>query len=83
MIWPDFFGATGDSLPTDQPLPVDEVLNARFTVVDDELRKKVHRSRILVGLQFYCVEGPKRVAVGTVTRITGLTEDRPGVLTVR
>lgn len=72
MIWPDFYSATGDSLPADQTLPLGVELPARMMVVVDEMRASVHRKRIEVGTCFYCHEGPRRVAVGRVTRITGL-----------
>lgn len=78
MIWPDFFGREGDSLPTDSPLPLGVDLPARMTVVIDEMREQTHRARIKPGMEFYCHEGPKRVAVGRVTRITGLHDARKG-----
>lgn len=76
MIWPDFFSPSGDSLSKDQPLPTSIELSARMTVVVDEMREQVHRARIQPGVEFYCHEGPKRVAVGRVTRITGLHNAR-------
>ena len=76
MIWPDFVDESGDSLPTDQALPIGVALQARMTVVVDEMRSKLHRERISVGTEFYCHEGPKRVATGTVTKLTGLFAER-------
>jgi len=76
MIWPDFYGPDGDSLPTDSPLPLGVDLPTRMTIVVDEMREQTHRSRIKPGVEFYCHEGPKRVAVGRVTRITGLPNAR-------
>ena len=76
MIWPDFFSTSGDSLPKDQPLPLSTELSARMTVVVDEMREQVHRARIKPGVEFYCHEGRRRVAIGRVTRITGLHSDR-------
>jgi hypothetical protein len=76
MIWPDFFSPSGDSLPKDRPLPLSTELSARMTIVVDEMREQVHRARIKPGVEFYCHEGRKRVAVGRVTRITGLHDDR-------
>lgn len=78
MIWPDFFSPSGDSLPTDSPLPIGIELLARMTVVVDEMREEVHQARIVPGLEFYCCEGSKRVAIGQVTRITGLHDARVG-----
>jgi hypothetical protein len=77
MIWPDFFNLSNDSLPTDAPLPIGVELRARMTVLVDEMRKSVHRERVQVGTSFYCHEGSRRVAVGRVTKITGLLDERP------
>lgn len=77
MIWPDFRRASGDSWATDLPLPVGEPLLAALTVVNGVLRAGLHRERIRPGVRFHCHEGPKVVAVGEVTRVTGLFLDRP------
>lgn len=76
-IFPDFFDEEGNSLPTDRPLPVGRDLPARMVVLFDEMREKVHRGRIREGVRFLCHEGPKRVAEGRVTRVTGLFKNRP------
>ena len=47
-------------------------MSARMTVVVDEMRAEVHRRRIAPGVRFYCHEGGRRVAEGTVTRVTRL-----------
>ena len=77
MIYPDFLDERGDSLPTDQPLPIGVEMPARMLVLFDEMREKLHRSRIREGVRFYCVEGAKRVAEGRVTKITSLFNERP------
>jgi translation elongation factor EF-Tu-like GTPase len=77
MIHPDFYDSRGDSLPTDQPLPIGVEMFARMVVIMDEMREKIHRARIREGIRFYCHEGGKRVAEGRVTRITGLFNERP------
>ena len=76
-VFPDFFEENGDSLPTNKPLPVGRELPARMVVVSDEMRAKLHRTRIREGVRFFCQEGRKRVAEGRVTRITGLFNERP------
>ena len=76
MIHPDFLDAGGNSLRTDSPLPVGVDLPARMTVIVDEMREQTHRARIKPGVEFYCHEGARRVAVGRVTRITGLHDVR-------
>ncbi|XWO47422.1 hypothetical protein JQR89_17505 [[Pseudomonas] boreopolis] len=78
MIWPDFYDPSGDSLPPNAPLPLGVELHARMTVVVEEMRQQTHRTRIKPGVEFYCHEGPKRVAVGRVTRVTGLHNARAG-----
>jgi hypothetical protein len=80
MIWPDFFLSSGDSLPTDSPLPIGVELSARMTIVVDEMREQLHRARVVPGLEFYCHEGSKRVAIGRVTRITGLYDVRVPII---
>lgn len=77
MIWPDFMDEHGNSLPTDKALPIGVNLTARMTILVDEMRAEVHRKRLAVGSTFYCHEGSRRVAFGTVTKITGLFHERP------
>ena len=76
MIHPDFHDENGDSLPTDNALPIGVELRARMVVIIDEAREKIHRLRIREGVKFYCHEGSRRVAEGRVTRITGLFVER-------
>jgi len=76
VIWPDFFDDLGESLPTDRALPVDVELPARMTIMNNELRVQVHQKRVEVGTKFFCQEGPKAVAEGRVTKITGLFNER-------
>ena len=76
MIYPDFYDENGNSLPTNEPLPIDRELPARMTILIDEMRVKIHRKRVHEGLRFYCHEGSKRVAEGIVTKITGLHAQR-------
>lgn len=74
-IWPDFHGAGGDSYPGGVPLPVGVGVSARMFIMADEMRE-MHRRHIRPGVRFYCIEGPRRVAEGEVTVITGLMEPR-------
>jgi hypothetical protein len=69
MIWPDFLGPDGRSLPADQPLPVGPELPARMLVVADQMWAEVHRGRVAPGVRFFCHEGGRRVAEGVVTRV--------------
>ena len=76
MVYPDFHDATGDSIPEERSLPVDVPIPARMFVLIDEMREEVHRKKVRVGGRFYCHEGSRRVAEGTITRITGLFHER-------
>jgi hypothetical protein len=78
MIWPDFVGPDGRSLPTDQPLPVGPELPARMHILSAEMRLDVHQLRVAPGVRFFCHEGSVRVAEGVITKITGLVELRGG-----
>jgi hypothetical protein len=72
MIWADFFDNSQNSLPKDKPLPIDIELHARMVILNNEAREKVHQAKISIGKEFYCHEGPRRVAFGRITKITGL-----------
>lgn len=76
MIWPEFLDENGASMSSEVPLPTEKELLSRMPIVVDEMRHKIHRSRIKVGVRFYCQEGPYRVAEGVVTKITRLFDDR-------
>ena len=75
-IWPDFTDNQGDSLPTNAALPVDLELSARMTILNNEMRVQVHQQRAMVGVKFFCHEGPKAVAECRKTKITGLFHAR-------
>lgn len=77
MIWPDFLGPDGMSLPEDQPLLINVELLARMKILMDEMRPE-HRDRLAPGVRFFCHEGPFRMAEGIVTRLTGLFTPRDG-----
>ena len=83
MIYPDFYDLDGNTIPKDQPLPVDIELIARMHILNDEFRVSLHRKRIRLGTRFFCHEGPKAVAAGVVTRITNLLNDRVPFETLR
>lgn len=78
MIWPDFLDDQGGSRPSDTPLPVGVELTARFFILNDDLRRDVHRARLREGVRFYCHEGSRRTAEGRVIRVIGL-HDAPSL----
>jgi hypothetical protein len=76
LLYPDFYDADGSSFPRDHPLPAGEWLYARMYYFGTKEGRKFQQERVRPGTGFYCVEGSTIVAEGTVTRITGLFEDR-------
>ncbi|QJX48848.1 hypothetical protein HMJ29_18805 [Hymenobacter taeanensis] len=76
MLYPDFYyPETGDSW-REMPVTIGEWLFARMYCIVPETRIRVHQKQVRPGTSFYCVEGNRIVAEGTVTRITGLFEER-------
>jgi len=70
MIWPDFFDKNGNSISKD--IPLKGTLCARMYIINQKAKQEVHLPRMKVGTEFYCMEGPHKVAKGIITRITGL-----------
>ena len=71
-IWPDFYARHDNAPLRTTPLPMGVELLGRFTILNHELRITIHQPRIKVGTKFYCHEGSRRVAEGTVIAVTGL-----------
>lgn len=76
MVWPDFLDESGESRSEEEELPVGIPLPAKMFVLVDEMRAEVHRNKATVGVRFYCHEGSKPVAEGTITKITHLFDER-------
>ncbi|MCA8830663.1 hypothetical protein [Hymenobacter pini] len=75
-LYPDFFDPETGNSWRELPLPADEWLHVRISVFSEHMRA-VHQTRIRAGTGFYCCEGSRAVAEGTVTRILSLFEPRP------
>ena len=73
-IWPDFVDSAGLTFAESTPLPTNEILAARMYILNDELRRTVHRHRLKLGTRFYCCEGPNKMAEGVVMKIVSLSE---------
>lgn len=71
MIWPEFIDENGDSIDTGVPLT--GKLKARIHIVVKEMME-FHSGRISVGTKFFSMEGPKKVAKGVVTKVTGFSK---------
>jgi len=72
MIWPLFLDESGQELPKGAVVP--DVSRANFYIVDDELRRTVHRQRLCEGTRFHLSEAAHRVASCRITKILSLHE---------
>jgi len=64
MIWPEFIDENNDAIS--ENVLLHGTLNARMHIVNQEMKNKVHFPRIKPGTEFFCVEGPQKVAKGVV-----------------
>lgn len=69
MIHPEFLGKNGEVLEKEKPVPSQGT--ARMKIIFEEMRK-YHQERIGEGVKGYFVEGSKKIAEATVTKILGL-----------
>lgn len=77
MIYPEFIDEAGS--PITDLLALGGTYRARTYIALDEWRQQVHRQRIKQGTAFYAMEGPRKVARGTVTKVTGLHRQVDGL----
>lgn len=73
MVWPLFL--SNDGFELEYGATVSSVCDANFYIVDPQLRREVHASRLKVGVQFDLVEGARRVALCKVTAALALAEN--------
>ena len=70
MIWPEFLDSEGKVLPNESQAPV--AGKANMWIIVPKMIEQVHGARIKVGTKGFFMEGNRRVAEATVTRIIGL-----------
>lgn len=75
MIWPIFLDDEGHPLAEGTKVYAAKPVNARMTIINDQLRASEHRKRLGVGVEFYLREGRNLVMEGVVTRIADLFKD--------
>jgi hypothetical protein len=75
MVWPVFLDETGSILDTGAPVADDGT--AQMLIVNDELRVSLHAKRLKPGVRGYFMEGPRRVAEATVTRLLAMSDVVP------
>ena len=72
MIWPEFIDDHGDAISKE--IPLTGTLDARMHILMETLRDIVRNFGLQIGTEFYCIEGPRKVGKGVVTKLTGLFE---------
>jgi hypothetical protein len=72
MIWPRFIDDAGE-LPGDVPIP--QISKAHFYIINEELRRTIHREWLHVGTGFHICIGNRRIAACRITKILGLHDD--------
>lgn len=65
-IWPEFIDSTGVTIADDVPLIGTYMANMH--IISDTMIN-MHFERLSIGTIFYCMDGPIRVAEGTVVEI--------------
>lgn len=73
MIWPIFIAEDGKIVEPDVQVANEGA--AHMFIVNDELRSSLHARRLRPGVRGYFMEGPKRVAEATVTKLLALISD--------
>ena len=73
MVWPGFIDDSGQELPKGTVIP--PVSRAHFYIINDELRRTVHRQRLREGVRFHICEGARRVASCRVIKILSLHDN--------
>ncbi|WP_397385192.1 hypothetical protein [Prosthecobacter sp.] len=73
MIHPEFLTAEGEVDNEEHPVALQGT--ATMWILIPEMRNEVHQKRIKPGIQGYFMEGNKRVAEATVTKIIALNSN--------
>jgi hypothetical protein len=73
MIHPEFLDASGHPIPEGVPVPLEGA--ASMWVVVPEMRARVHRGRIAVGVRGHFMEGPRKIGDVQVTQVLGLNDN--------
>lgn len=73
MIRPIFIDEVGEDIPDRQQIP--QRAMAHFYIINQELRKTVHRQRLREGTRFQLQYGRRVIAQGRVTKLLRLHHD--------
>ena len=65
-VWPDFLDQSGNSIETG--IPLIGTYSAKMHIVFPHMIPK-HLARLKIGTQFFCMEGHRQMAIGTVTHL--------------
>ena len=72
MIHPEFLDANGNVVGEEIPLMLED--KATMWILVEEMKEKVHRSRIKLGTKGYFMEGSRKIGEVEVDSIVGLNE---------
>ena len=72
MIHPEFLNENGD--PVSEDTPVSLAGKASMWVIVEEMKEKVHRQRVKIGVHGYFMEGARKIGEVVVEEIVGLSE---------
>lgn len=71
-IWPlEYFTSEGD-VPPHSHTPLE--CYGRFWILSEELAASYHKGKLEVGVEFYLLEGYRKIAEGTVTKLVRIKE---------
>lgn len=73
MIHPEFLDSAGQPIAEGLPVPLEGT--ASMWIAVPEMRTKVHRGRISVGVQGHFVEGARKIGDVEVTRVVALHDN--------
>lgn len=73
MIYPEFLNDAGEPFARDMPVPL--IGRASMWILNPELRAKVHRARLHVGVRGHFMEGARKIGDVEVETIEGLHEN--------
>lgn len=73
MIHPEFLNASGEPLPEGVPVPLEGT--ASMWVAVPEMRAKVHRARVAVGVRGHFMEGARKIGDVGITQVLALHDN--------
>jgi len=76
MIHPEFIDKNGKPFNKETPIPL--LGNASMWILNSEIREKIHKFRIKVGVKGYFMEGKRKIGEVIVKKIVSLNQEKIG-----